>query len=165
MSNILKNNNNSPSNIAGVNIPSSEPKATARSLGEVFNLQTVQSMPSTPLLQPNNIQGHSVPVTQSACSGQAVTNAGIEIPTIIPSLQSTHIVPVLNNCGQVGSEPKDEQSAMRNFITSLQASGVNVVENSSDKLCQFHYPITRLKTTCTTLWTAQQSNSIHHRRF
>ena len=134
--NVLKSNGRSPTiNIHQASLTPAENKsATARSLGEIFNVQGVHSVPNIQnqqqLLQANTI-GHCVP-TQSS---NAPPNP--EIASLLSSLQSGAVVQV----GTVGNDQKCDQSAMNNFIKSMQPGGMSVVENSTDNNFEGMYKV------------------------
>ena len=167
----LQGNNNSPNMAtATVNIHHENKPASARGLGEMFNVQSVNTIPNSgrivqaqgnvPVIAGNNPQQHvpviagnnpqqHVPVIAGNNPQQQTTT---DFASIINSLQAAGLQVVENpslntstssiimNNGVNTCEVNNENAAMANFISSLQGSGVQVVENNCDKTLSISLP-------------------------
>ena len=154
--NILKNNGNSPNDIASVptvNIATDSKSGSARSLSELFNVQSLSGVSShggviqrniaitksaTVNVQSNGVANNlgNIPVSQSSCANnQPGSQSSAEIANLLSSLKaagvqfvennSTASVPVLS-----ANEQNDKKITVNSIIQTLKASGVNVVENT-----------------------------------
>ena len=123
--NLLKNNGNSPSNIATVNIPQEPKRTSARGLTEVFNVQSVQNIQNPPSIIPTNgMPTASPPVTQPSCMSPPLmqhSSSSPDLANLISSLQAAGVV--VNNCGQSSSEEKNYLSES-NMVSTVPVDGV-----------------------------------------
>ena len=124
--------------MSAVNIQSETNNNNAsRSLGDLFNVQAINTMPNT---------GNMFPLNQGQ---QQNTSGNNDFAGLLSSLQAAglqiveqpaakHDGPVLNSPRQL-SEMK-EKSAIGNFMSSLQATGIKVVENNNDNTLSISLP-------------------------
>ena len=103
----------------------------------VHNGINVQQTSQSPTLSPLNMHtGNTfVPVNQQN------NHATSDIAGLLKSLQGAAGVPVMKN-NITTPEIGNDKSAMANFISSLQASGVHVVENNNDNTLSISLPRT-----------------------
>ena len=118
----------------------------SRSLNDLFNMQAIATMPNL---------GAIVHSPNVAINPGQSSQGNSELAGLLTSLQAAGLqiidapnrggntssitVPVVNNHLQ-GCDVNRDKSAMTNFINTLQSSGVQVVENNSDKTLLISIP-------------------------
>ena len=138
--------NNSPPGVTSMKLQRESKASAARSLGEVYNMQSLGSVPSNGTI----VQSSSVPINQQCQTSDlasllsSLQAAGMQIvenpcASNNSSNNSAISVPLLSNQMQA-TETSPDKNVMPNFITSLQSSGFQVVENNQDKTLSISLP-------------------------
>ena len=150
----IHQNTSSPPNLPAMTIRTDHKSGAARSLGDYFNVQSISRIPNGgPLVQTGPVPCN-VPVTQQGqhCSGQS----NPDIASLLSSLQAAGVQLVEAPCGTssnsgVGvpvvkthmlqlADMNTENGAMAKFISSIQGSGFQVLENNVDKTLSISLP-------------------------
>ena len=142
-----------------VNITPENKPSASKSLSDLFNLQGTPGIQGTgTFVQTNSVPGGV------AVGGHNTGQQSPDVTKLLSTLQvaGLHVVespnsgnsgnmisaPVMSNNNVQSSDVNLDKNAMANFISSLQASGVQVIENSSDKTVSILLPNQAVEDKC-----------------